>query len=122
MKLTQTRLDAGRSTELDTSRAQSQLSTTLFTIAPLQASIARSIHRLGVLTGRALTELLGPARDLPELPKIVAISEPATLLRRRLGIRVAERQLAASTALVGVGVTDYSEYSVSKMRIHQQHP
>jgi len=120
----QTRLDAGRSTELDTSRAQSQLSTTLSAIAPLQAPL-RSIHRLGVLTGReptALTELLGPARDLPELPKTVAISKPATLLRRRLDIRVAERQLAASTALVGVGVTDYSEYSVSKMRIRQQHP
>jgi multidrug efflux system outer membrane protein len=86
------------------------LSTTLSTIAPLQAAIARSIHRLGVLTGReptALTDLLAPARDLPELPKIVAISDPATLLRRRPDIRVAERQLAASTALVGVAVADY---------------
>ncbi len=110
LKLTQARLDAGRSTELDTSRAQSQLSTTLSTIAPLQASIARSIHRLSVLTGRepnALTDLLAPAKDLPELPKIVAISDPATLLRRRPDIRVAERQLAASTALVGVAIADY---------------
>ena len=46
LKLTQARQDAGRGTELDTSRAQSQLSTTLSTIAPLQAAIARSIHRL----------------------------------------------------------------------------
>ncbi|MGH8322489.1 MAG: TolC family protein, partial [Steroidobacteraceae bacterium] len=68
LKLTQARLDAGRATELDTSRAQAQLSTTLSTIAPLQASIARSIHRLGVLTGRdpnALMALLSPAQDLP---------------------------------------------------------
>lgn len=110
LKLTQARLDAGRATELDTSRAQSQLSTTLSTIAPLQASIARSIHRLSVLTGRdpnALTGLLTPPQELPELPKIVAISDPATLLRRRPDIRVAERQLAASTALVGVAVADY---------------
>jgi outer membrane protein, multidrug efflux system len=110
LKLTQARLDAGRATELDTSRAQSQLSTTLSTIAPLQASIARSIHRLGVLTGQdpnALTSLLAPAKELPELPKIVAISDPATLLRRRPDIRVAERKLAASTALVGVAVADY---------------
>jgi multidrug efflux system outer membrane protein len=110
LKLTQARLDAGRATELDTSRAQSQLSTTLSTIAPLQASIARSIHRLSVLTGRdpnALTSLLAPAKELPELPKIVAISDPATLLRRRPDIRVAERQLAASTALVGVAIADY---------------
>ena len=110
LKLTQARLDAGRGTELDTSRAQSQLSTTLSTIAPLQAAIARSIHRLGVLTGRdpnALTDLLTPVHDLPDLPKIVAIGDPATLLRRRPDIRVAERQLAASTALVGVAIGDY---------------
>jgi outer membrane protein, multidrug efflux system len=110
LKLTQARLDAGRGTELDTTRAQAQLSTTLSTIAPLQASIARSIHRLGVLTGRdpnALTDLLTPVHDLPELPKIVAIGDPATLLRRRPDIRVAERQLASSTALVGVAIGDY---------------
>ena len=110
LKLTQARQEAGRGTELDTSRAQSQLSTTLSTIAPLQAAVARSIHRLSVLTGRepnALTSLLAPSRDLPELPQITAISDPATLLRRRPDIRVAERQLAASTALVGVAIGDY---------------
>jgi multidrug efflux system outer membrane protein len=110
LKLTQGRQEAGRGTELDTSRAQSQLSTTLSTIAPLQAAVARSIHRLGVLTGRdpnALTDLLSPAKDLPGLPQITAISDPASLLRRRPDIRVAERQLAASTALVGVAIGDY---------------
>jgi outer membrane protein, multidrug efflux system len=110
LKLTQARQEAGRGTELDTSRAQAQLSTTLSTIAPLQAAVARSIHRLGVLTGRdpnALTTLLTPVRDLPELPKIAAVGDPASLLRRRPDIRVAERQLAASTALVGVAVADY---------------
>ena len=110
LQLTQARLDAGRGTELDTSRAQSQLSSTLSTIAPLQAAVARSIHRLGVLTGRdpnALTSLLAPPRELPELPKIAAIGDPASLLRRRPDIRVAERQLAASTALVGVAIGDY---------------
>jgi outer membrane protein, multidrug efflux system len=110
LKLTQARLEAGRGTELDTSRAQSQLSTTLSTIAPLQAAVARSIHRLGVLTGRdpnALTTLLTPARDLPELPQIAAVGDPASLLRRRPDIRGAERQLAASTALVGVAIADY---------------
>jgi outer membrane protein, multidrug efflux system len=110
LKLTQARLDAGRGTELDTSRAQAQLSTTLSTIAPLQAAVARSIHRLGVLTGRdpnALTAQLSIAHELPELPRITAIGDPASLLRRRPDIRVAERQLAASTALVGVAIGDY---------------
>jgi outer membrane protein, multidrug efflux system len=109
LRLTQARLDAGRSTELDTSRAQSQLSATLATIGPLQAAIARSIHRLSVLTGRepnALNDLLQPARDLPALPQITAVGDPAGLLRRRPDIRIAERQLAASTALVGVAIGD----------------
>ena len=109
LELTQARLDAGRATEFDTSRAQSQLSTTLATIGPLEAAVARSIHRLAVLTGRqpnALDQLLQPPRELPDLPQIATVGDPAGLLRRRPDIRVAERQLAASTALVGVAIGD----------------
>jgi outer membrane protein, multidrug efflux system len=109
LQLTQARLNAGRGTELDTARAQSQLSATLATIGPLEASVARSIHRLAVLIGRepnALNALLEPARELPNLPQIAAVGDPAGLLRRRPDIRVAERQLAASTALVGVAISD----------------
>src|SRR5207253_9477786 len=105
--LTQVRLDAGRGPGLDTSRARSQLSTTLATIGPLQAQVARSIHRLAVLTGRepnALNDLLTPPRELPDLPQITAAGDPAALLRRRPDIRVAERSLAASTARVGVAI------------------
>src|SRR4029077_15605942 len=108
-RVTGARLNAGRSTELDTSRAQAQLSTTLSSIAPLEASISRSIHRLSVLTGRepnALTALLAPAKALPDLPHVAALGDPAALLRRRPDIRVAERQLAASTARIGVAVGD----------------
>jgi outer membrane protein, multidrug efflux system len=107
--LTQARLEAGSGTELDTARAQSQLSATLATIGPLEADVARSIHSLSVLTGRepnALNELLAPARELPDLPRITAVGDPASLLRRRPDIRIAERRLAASTALVGVAIGD----------------
>lgn len=109
LELTEAQLGAGRGTELDTSRAQAQLSATLATVGPLEASVARSIHRLAVLTGRqpnALDELLAPSRDLPDLPQITAVGDPAGLLRRRPDIRVAERDLAASTALVGVAMGD----------------
>ena len=110
LQVTQARLEAGRSTELDTARAQAQLSATLTNLGPLEASIARSIHRLSVLTGQqpeALRDLLAPPRELPQLPAITAIGDPAGLLRRRPDIRVAERQLAASTALVGAAIADY---------------
>ena len=68
LQLTQARLNAGRGTEFDTSRAQSQLSATLATIGPLEASVARSIHRLSVLTGRepnALDCALGAGTRAP---------------------------------------------------------
>jgi multidrug efflux system outer membrane protein len=109
LELTNVRLEAGRGTELDTSRAQAQLSGTLASIAPLETAVARSIHRLGVLTGRepgALREVLAPSKDLPVIPRIAAVGDPASLLRRRPDIRVAERQLAASTARIGVAVAD----------------
>jgi multidrug efflux system outer membrane protein len=109
LELTRARLDAGRVTEFDTARAQSQLSATLATIGPLEATIARSIHRLAVLTGRepnALNALLQDPRELPQLPQVSTVGDPAGLLRRRPDIRVAERELAASTALVGVAIGD----------------
>ena len=107
--LANVRLDAGRGTELDTSRAQAQLSTTLAGISPIEASVASSIHRLSVLTGRQPTELrdrLSAARDLPAVPAVAAVGNPTDLLRRRPDIRVAERNLAAATARVGVAVGD----------------
>ncbi len=109
LELAQARLDAGSGTEFDTARAQAQLSSTLGTIAPLEAAVARSIHRLSVLVGREPTALqaqLAPAKDLPSLPGIVPVGDPATLLRRRPDIRIAERDLASATARVGVAVAD----------------
>jgi multidrug efflux system outer membrane protein len=109
LDLATARLDAGSGTEFDTARAQAQLSATLGSIAPLEAAVARSIHRLSVLVGRepgALRAELAPARDLPALPGIVPVGDPAGMLRRRPDIRVAERELAASTAGIGVAVAD----------------
>lgn len=109
LSLTEARLDAGRGTELDTSRAQAQLQTTLASIPPLRSQIAATIYRLSVLTGQmptTLTPELDATQPLPALPRINAIGTPDALLRRRPDIRVAERQLAAATARVGVAVGD----------------
>jgi multidrug efflux system outer membrane protein len=109
LDLAQARLDAGSGTEFDTARAQAQLSGTLGTIGPLEAAVARAIHRLSVLVGRepgALRAQLAPPQDLPPLPGIVPVGDPAGLLRRRPDIRIAERELAGATARVGVAVAD----------------
>jgi multidrug efflux system outer membrane protein len=109
LDLAQARLDAGSGTEFDTARAQAQLSATLGSIAPLEAAVARAIHRLSVLVGKepgALRAELTPPQDLPPLPGIVPVGDPAGLLRRRPDIRIAERELAADTARVGVAIAD----------------
>jgi multidrug efflux system outer membrane protein len=65
--------------------------------------------RLGVLTGQspeALLPQLSAAKPLPELPNAHDIGTPEQLLRRRPDIRVAERDLAAATAEIGVAVGD----------------
>jgi multidrug efflux system outer membrane protein len=109
LDLAKVRLDAGSGTEFDTARAQAQLSGTLGTIGPLEAAVARSIHRLSVLVGRepgALRAQLEAPQGLPALPGVVPVGDPAGMLRRRPDIRVAERQLAGATANVGVAVGD----------------
>jgi outer membrane protein, multidrug efflux system len=109
LKLTRNRLEAGRGNELDTSRAEAQWQTTLSSIPTLQATIATTMYRLSVLTGRqpnALTERLAMPAVMPELPVMNAIGSPEQLLRRRPDVRVAERRLAAATARIGVATGD----------------
>ena len=109
LQLTQTRLDAGRGTQLDVARAAAQLATTESTIPPLRISIATTVHRLSVLTGRQpnlLLPELSTAAPMPTLPALNSIGGPEALLRRRPDVRVAERSLAAATARIGVSVAD----------------
>jgi multidrug efflux system outer membrane protein len=109
LRITTARLDAGRGTQLDTSRAQAQLSATLATIPDFESDITRSILRLGVLTGQspeALLPQLSAMQKLPALPAAQNIGTPELLLRRRPDIRVAERELASATAQIGVAVGD----------------
>jgi multidrug efflux system outer membrane protein len=109
LNITRARLDAGRGTQLDVARAQAQLSATLATIPDLEAASTRAILRLGVLTARSPEALMGQlstVKSLPVLPVTTSIGTPELLLRRRPDIRVAERDLAAATARIGVAVGD----------------
>jgi multidrug efflux system outer membrane protein len=107
--ITRARLEGGRGTQLDVARARVQYSSTLSFIPPLETAIAEAIHRLGVLTGQQPTALqpeLTLEGSLPSLPSVVNIGDPRELLRRRPDVRIAERNLAAATASIGVAVAD----------------
>jgi multidrug efflux system outer membrane protein len=109
LDLTITLLEAGRGTELDVSRARAQYNNTLALIPPLETRVRQAIYRIGVLTGQLpdtyLVELLEP-KPFPVVPEIVAVGTPVELMERRPDIRVAERQLAAFTAAIGIATAD----------------
>ncbi len=107
--LTKVLLEGGRGTELDTARAEAQLTATRATIPLISAIAERARHRLGVLVGEPPTELADELRDrrpLPTLPALAAIGHPADLLRRRPDIVAAEQDLVAASARRGVAVAD----------------
>lgn len=109
LDLVQARLDAGRGTGLDTARAEAQIETTLSMVPPLEAAVARARHRIEVLVGQQpgkMSERLGTMAAMPALPASLTLDDPASLLRRRPDLRVAERQLAATSALIGVAIAD----------------
>jgi multidrug efflux system outer membrane protein len=103
--LTAVRAKAGLATELDVSRAEAQLAFTETVVPELEALIANSAHRIGVLLGKppgALRSQLQTAEPIPATPPEVPIGLPSELLRRRPDIRRAEAEIGAQTARLGV--------------------
>jgi NodT family efflux transporter outer membrane factor (OMF) lipoprotein len=109
LRLVEARLQSGRGTEFDTSRARAQLETTSARIPALQAQAAFDMHRLAVLAGRtpdALVDELAAQKTLPSVPAGIAAGTPGELLRRRPDIAAAEQRLHAATARIGVATAD----------------
>ena len=105
LALAQNRFNNGLTSDLDVQQAATLLANTRAAIPMLESGIQGYIHRLGVLLGQPpealLAELSAPA-PIPSAPPLVPAGLPSDLLRRRPDIQLAERQLAASTARIGV--------------------
>lgn len=109
LELVEARLDAGRGTEFDTSRARAQLEATRSRVPALEAQVAVAMHRLAVLTGRtpdALLAELTPQQPLPSLPARIDPATPGEVLRNRPDVAAAEERLHRSTARIGVATAD----------------
>ena len=113
LRLTRARLDAGRGTQLDVARAQTQLAGTEAILPTLQTAIDRSSYRIATLVAEPLRDVaarLATPRLLPTLPvtdlSALPLGTPEQLLRRRPDLVQSERQLAAATADIGVATAD----------------
>jgi outer membrane protein, multidrug efflux system len=107
--LARERFRAGTAPVQPANAAEAQAFASEADLAKTGAEIAVLKDQIAVLTGQtpgALDTLLDEPAPVPLPPEIVAVGNPALLLRSRPDIRVAERQLAAATADVGVQVAN----------------
>ncbi|MDH3797937.1 MAG: efflux transporter outer membrane subunit [Desulfobacterales bacterium] len=109
LRLAQAQFDTGAVTELDVFQSRALLRSTEATIPGFESEIRQAKNALAILLGKLPGEidamLAGPGR-IPQMPAEVTVGIPAELLRRRPDIRLAERQLAAQSALIGVAKAD----------------
>jgi outer membrane protein, multidrug efflux system len=116
-QLVRARVRGGLVTGQDLEQQRSQFATAVAAIPPLRAEADRQIHALGVLTGEAPEALIAeltPAATIAAAPPSIPAGLPSDLLRRRPDIRAAERNLAASTADIGVATADlYPRFSLT---------
>ena len=108
--MTQSLHRAGFNTELDVSRAKTQVSQTRAQIVPLMTQQSEHQHAIATLLGMqpgALVDELNAAGPNHELPVMVSVGLPSDLLRRRPDLRRAEMQIAAANARVGAAIANY---------------
>lgn len=110
LELSESRFQAGLTSELDVARAKAQLETIRAAIPRNEQLIRQSMNRIAVLLGKppgAVSALLAAAKPVPPIPPEVPVGLPGDLLRRRPDVRRAERQLAAATARIGEATADF---------------
>jgi len=100
---------AGRVGITDAARARSQLAVLQAALPPLEARRRAALYRLATLTGELPQDFdhdVAACTAPPHVAGTIPVGDGAALLRRRPDVRQAERQLAASTAQIGVATAD----------------
>ena len=98
---------AGTAAPSDVITARTQLENAQANLIALGVARAKDAHAIAVLVGKNPEELDIPhSTQQPTLP-VVPVGVPSTLLQRRPDIAVAERQMAAQNASIGVAIAAY---------------
>jgi len=109
LKLTQARYKSELVPELDVEQAKLNLAGTEATIFSLKKRRVEAVNRLAVLLGEFPKKLSSELANVPAIPDISAKIPkvlPAELIKQRPDIRMAERNLAAQTARIGIAAAD----------------
>jgi NodT family efflux transporter outer membrane factor (OMF) lipoprotein len=104
---------------LDVSQSEALYKTTLARIPDFERQIAASSYRISVLLGEkpgTVADIVARPRPIPKVHALPVLDAPADILRQRPDIAVAERNLAAATALQGVAASAlYPKISLSAL-------
>ena len=107
LRVVQNQGSAGTTPPSDVISARTQLENAKASLIALGVARAQYMHAIAVLVGKNPEELDIPhSTSMPVLPS-VPVGVPSTLLERRPDIAVAERQMAAQNAAVGVAIAAY---------------
>ena len=109
LALTERLSNEGVGTRHDVVRARAQTETTSAQIPALEAGVIAALRQLEVLIGQQPGKLdveLNASAALPVAPARQLLASPAETIRWRPDIRVAERQLAAATAMQGAAIAE----------------
>ena len=108
-RLTELRYRAGESSRLEYESAASAAESAEQRVPQATAASAAAAYRLGRLAGQPpeaiVPELLAP-QPIPNAPEAILVGVRSELLSRRPDVRRAERELAASSAQIGVATAD----------------
>ncbi len=108
-ELIQRRLDVGEATQFDLARAKGEYEATQSRLPNLMADLEVNMFSLSVLLGlppESLLEEMEIVQALPSVPESVPIGLRSDILRRRPDVKIAERNLAASSADIGAEIAN----------------
>ena len=109
LRIVRIRYERGITNELDVTLATRELGVLEAQIAPVDAQVNAAQYTIATLLGLypedLVKELSAPAM-IPSVPAVVQSGLPLDLLRRRPDIAQSERELASSTAKIGVATAD----------------
>jgi NodT family efflux transporter outer membrane factor (OMF) lipoprotein len=116
LRITQAKLNAGDTSELDVDQAETLLQNTRAQVPALETSLQRSKNALALLLGespQAFNTLALGSGAIPSVKASIALGMPQDLIRQRPDVRAAERRLAAQSAQIGFAVTElYPHFSI----------